>query len=71
MIFVQSVTAAEMQQLLDEIDGSIAAGPSDVGRYTVRLETERAATPMSTRCSRGCRRIRACASPAASLAAGR
>lgn len=38
VIFVQSVTAAEMQQLLVEIGGSIASGPSDVGRYTVRLD---------------------------------
>lgn len=38
LIFVQSVTAAQMQQLLEDIDGSIAAGPSDLGRYTVRLD---------------------------------
>lgn len=38
VIFVQSVTAAEIQRLLEEIDGSIAAGPSDLGRYTVLLE---------------------------------
>jgi hypothetical protein len=37
LIFVQSITAAEIQRLLVEIDGSIASGPSDVGRYTVRL----------------------------------
>lgn len=40
VIFAQSVTAAEIQQLLIEIDGSIAAGPSDLGRYTVRLEPD-------------------------------
>ncbi len=38
VIFVQSVTAAEIQRLLEEIDGSIAAGPSDLGRYTVLLD---------------------------------
>jgi hypothetical protein len=41
VIFVQSVTAAEIQRLLEEIDGSIAAGPTDVGRYTVRLDGAR------------------------------
>jgi hypothetical protein len=38
VIFVQSVTAAEMQRLLVEIGGSIASGPSDLGRYTVQLD---------------------------------
>jgi hypothetical protein len=38
VVFAQSITAAEMQRLLGEIDGSIASGPSDVGRYTVRLD---------------------------------
>ena len=38
VIFAQSITAAEMQALLDAIDGEIAAGPTDIGRYTVRLE---------------------------------
>jgi hypothetical protein len=38
VIFAQSVTAAEMQALLDAIDGEIAAGPTDLGRYTVRLD---------------------------------
>jgi anti-sigma factor RsiW len=37
LIFAQSITAAEMQALLDEIDGSITAGPSRLGRYTVRV----------------------------------
>jgi hypothetical protein len=38
VIFAPSVTAAEMQALLDAIDGEIAAGPTNLGRYTVRLE---------------------------------
>jgi hypothetical protein len=38
LVFVQSITAAEMQQLLGEIHGTIAAGPTGVGRYTVRLD---------------------------------
>ena len=37
VVFVQSITAAQMQGLLEEIDGSIAAGPTDAGRYRVRL----------------------------------
>jgi hypothetical protein len=37
IVFVQSITAADMRAVLDEIDAKIAAGPSDVGRYTVRL----------------------------------
>jgi hypothetical protein len=45
LIFVQSITAVEMQQLLAEIDGSIASGPSDLGRYTVRLEGARDGAP--------------------------
>jgi hypothetical protein len=43
LIFVQSITAVEMQQLLVEINGSIASGPSDLGRYTVRLDNGGAA----------------------------
>lgn len=45
VIFARSITAAEMQRLLAEIAGSIVAGPSNVGRYTVRLDaaTARAA----------------------------
>ena len=38
VVFVHSVTAAEMQALLAEIDGSIAGGPSEAGRYTIRLD---------------------------------
>jgi hypothetical protein len=38
IVFVQSITAADMRAVLDEIGAKIAAGPSDVGRYTVRLQ---------------------------------
>jgi hypothetical protein len=38
LVFVQSITAGDMRAVLDEIGAKIAAGPSDVGRYTVRLE---------------------------------
>lgn len=38
VVFVQSITAAQMQSLLQEIGGSIAAGPTDAGRYRVRLD---------------------------------
>jgi putative zinc finger protein len=38
VVFRGSVTAAEIQLLLDDIDGEIAAGPTDLGRYTVRLD---------------------------------
>lgn len=37
VVFARSITAAEMQALLAEIDGSISDGPSEVGRYTIRL----------------------------------
>ena len=38
VVFVQSITAAEMQALLAEIDGSITGGPSEAGRYTIQLD---------------------------------
>jgi anti-sigma factor RsiW len=38
VVFVQSITAGEMQSLLEEIGGSIAAGPTEAGRYRVRLD---------------------------------
>jgi len=38
VVFVQSITAAQMQSLLQEIGGSIAAGPTGAGRYRVRLD---------------------------------
>jgi anti-sigma factor RsiW len=37
LVFTEKTTAAEMQVLLDAIGGEIVAGPSDVGRYGVRL----------------------------------
>lgn len=37
VVFAPSITAAEIEALLDDVDGEIAAGPSDLGRYTVRL----------------------------------
>jgi hypothetical protein len=37
VVFAQQTTAAEMAALLDEIDGEIVAGPSAVGRYSVRI----------------------------------
>jgi hypothetical protein len=36
IVFTDDTTAVEMQQLLDEIDGEIVAGPSALGRYSVR-----------------------------------
>jgi hypothetical protein len=40
VVFVHSITAAEIQALLAQIDGSIAGGPTDAGRYTIRLDDE-------------------------------
>lgn len=37
IVFAEDTTAAEMQQLLDDIDGEIIAGPSSLGRYSVRV----------------------------------
>ena len=39
IVFEQSVTQAQMQNLLEEIGGKIEAGPSGVGRYRIRLES--------------------------------
>jgi hypothetical protein len=39
VVFAPSITAAQMQALLDEVGGTIVAGPSDVGRYRVRLDS--------------------------------
>ena len=39
IVFGQSVTQAQMQNLLEEIGGKIEAGPSGVGRYRVRIES--------------------------------
>jgi Putative zinc-finger len=40
LIFVQSITAAQMQAVLDELGGEVAAGPTDLGRYTVQLDRD-------------------------------
>jgi len=37
VVFADETTAAEMQDLLDEIGGEIVAGPSQLGRYSVRV----------------------------------
>lgn len=37
VVFVDSITAAQMQAVLGEIGGEITAGPSKIGRYRVRL----------------------------------
>jgi hypothetical protein len=42
VVFAQQTTAAEMAALLAEVDGEIVAGPSTVGRYSVRIASGRA-----------------------------
>jgi hypothetical protein len=42
VVFADDTTAAEMQQLLDDIGGEIVAGPSQLGRYSVRVTGARA-----------------------------
>ena len=37
VVFADNATAAEMQALLDDIGGEIVAGPSELGRYSVRV----------------------------------
>ena len=37
VVFAEDTTAAQMQALLDDIGGEIVAGPSEVGRYSVRV----------------------------------
>ncbi len=37
IVFAEDTTAAEIQQLLDDIGGEIVAGPSKLGRYSVRV----------------------------------
>jgi hypothetical protein len=37
IVFAEQTTAAQMQDLLDDIGGEIVAGPSNVGRYSVRM----------------------------------
>jgi len=42
IVFAEGATAAEMHELLNDIDGEIVAGPSQLGRYSVRLAEGRA-----------------------------
>jgi hypothetical protein len=42
VVFAEDTTAAEIQALLDDIGGEIVAGPSDLGRYSVRVAAGRA-----------------------------
>jgi hypothetical protein len=37
IVFAGDTTAAEIQELLDDIRGEIVAGPSEIGRYSVRI----------------------------------
>jgi hypothetical protein len=37
VVFADTTTAAELQALLDEIGGEIVAGPTSLGRYSVRV----------------------------------
>jgi anti-sigma factor RsiW len=39
IVFAADATAGQMQALLDEIDGEIVAGPSDLGRYRVQVHS--------------------------------
>ena len=38
VVFADQTTAAQMQALLDDIRGEIVAGPSNLGRYSVRVD---------------------------------
>lgn len=38
IIFAQTLSEPEMRAVLREIDATIVAGPTDIGRYTVRLD---------------------------------
>jgi hypothetical protein len=42
VVFAEDTTAADMQALLDDIGGEIVAGPSELGRYSVRVSGGRA-----------------------------
>ena len=42
VVFADETTAAEIQALLDAIGGEIVAGPSELGRYSVRVGAGRA-----------------------------
>jgi hypothetical protein len=48
VVFAEDTTAAEIQALLDDIGGEIVAGPSDVGRYNVRIADDATGTARST-----------------------
>jgi anti-sigma factor RsiW len=38
IVFVESATAAERERVVADVGGKIASGPTEVGRYTVRLD---------------------------------
>ena len=40
IVFADETTAAQMQDLLADIDGEIVAGPSRLGRYSVRVASD-------------------------------
>jgi hypothetical protein len=40
IVFTDETTAAQMQDLLADIDGEIVAGPSRLGRYSVRVASD-------------------------------
>jgi anti-sigma factor RsiW len=40
IVFAESVTGAEQRALLDELGATVAAGPSEVGRLTIRLSAD-------------------------------
>lgn len=40
IVFAEETTAAQMQDLLADIDGEIVAGPSRLGRYSVRVASD-------------------------------
>jgi hypothetical protein len=42
IVFADKTTAAQMQALLDEIHGDIVAGPTQLGRYSVRIAGDHA-----------------------------
>jgi len=40
VVFVESATTAERERVIADVGGKIASGPTDVGRYTVRLDDD-------------------------------
>lgn len=48
VVFAESVSAAERRALLDELGATVVAGPSDIGRYTVRVDTASASDALQT-----------------------